>query len=130
MAYDQSLAARVRRALTTASNVVEKPMFGGLTFMIAGNMCCGLIKDELMIRVAPETTLEALASPYVRVCKFTSRPMRGLFVVSREECANQRGVNRWVKLALQHNRSWAAQVSNARPMRSRDRATKQVRRDR
>src|SRR5713101_5480629 len=99
------VSARVRRALTTASNVVEKPMFGGLTFMIAGNMCCGLIKDELMIRLAPETTLEVLDSAHVRVCDFTSRPMRGLFVVSREECASQRGVNRWVKLALEHNLS-------------------------
>src|SRR5437667_11475667 len=82
MAYDTALAARVRRALAKADNVTEKSMFGGLTFMVAANMCCGLIKDELMIRLAPETTLEALDSPAVRVCDFTSRPMRGLFVVS------------------------------------------------
>ena len=103
MAYDQSLAARVRRALTTAGNVAEKSMFGGLTFMVAGNMCCGIIKDELMIRLAPETTLETLASPHVRMCDFTSRPMRGLFVVSRAACANQSGINRWVKLALERS---------------------------
>ncbi len=67
MAYDQSLAARVRRALTTAGNVAEKSMFGGLTFMVAGNMCCGIIKDELMIRLGPETTLRTLNSPAIRV---------------------------------------------------------------
>ena len=105
MVYDEALAARVRRALAKADNVTEKPMFGGLTFMAAGNMCCGIIKDELMIRLAPETTIETLNSSQVRMCDFTSRPMRGLFVVSREECANQRGVNRWVKLALEHSLS-------------------------
>jgi TfoX/Sxy family transcriptional regulator of competence genes len=101
-AYSNALTARVRQTLGARSDVVEKPMFGGLTFMVAGNMSCGVLKEELMIRLAAETTIASLESPHVRVCDFTKRPMRGLFLVSAEGCANQRSVDRWVGLALKH----------------------------
>jgi len=92
VAYSQTLARRVRLALAARSDVAEKPMFGGLTFMVQGNMTCGVAKskEELMIRLAAETTLASFESPYVRMCDFTKRPMRGLFLVSAEGCANQR----------------------------------------
>ena len=77
-------------------------MFGGLTFMVNGNMTCGVLKEELMIRLAPEATIASLESPHVRVCDFTKRPMRGLFLVGVEECAHQRNVDRWAGLALKH----------------------------
>jgi len=81
VAYSQTLARRVRLALAARSDVAEKPMFGGLTFMVQGNMTCGVAKskEELMIRLAAETTLASFESPYVRMCDFTKRPMRGLF---------------------------------------------------
>ncbi|MGH7878553.1 MAG: TfoX/Sxy family protein [Candidatus Binataceae bacterium] len=99
-AYDAALAARVRRALASRDDVAEKPMLGGLTFMVAGKMCCGLIKDELVIRLGATTVLAELRSPDVRVCDFTKRPMRGLFVIRAQGCADQRKVNRWVRRAL------------------------------
>lgn len=100
MAYDATLATKVRRALASCTDVIEKPMFGGLTFMVAGKMCCGLIKDELMIRLAAATRLAELNSPHVRVCDFTRRPMPGFFIVDAQGCADQKGVNKWVGLAL------------------------------
>jgi hypothetical protein len=51
MAYDASLAAMVRQSLAGRPDVEEKPMFGGLTFMVAGNMCCGVNRDDLIIRL-------------------------------------------------------------------------------
>lgn len=102
MAYHQSLAVRVRKALADRSDVVEKPMFGGLTFMVAGKMCCGIIGDELMIRLAPETSLAQLKSLHARVCDFTKRPMRGFFVVDAQGCTAQSSVARWVRLALDY----------------------------
>ena len=102
MAYSKALATRVRRALAARPDVAEKPMFGGLTIMVGGNMCCGVVKEELMIRLAAETVLASLQSPHVRNCDFTKRPMRGIFLVSAEGCANQRRVDRWVDLALKH----------------------------
>ena len=102
MPYDESLAARVRKALRGRTDVIEKRMFGGLTFMISGKMCCGLLQDELMIRLAPETILEELKSPNVRRCDFTKRPMPGFFIVNAQGCSDQKNVGRWVRLALDH----------------------------
>ena len=101
MAYSKAIAARVRRSLAARSDVAEKPMFGGLTFMV-GNMCCGVLREELMIRLGAATTLASLGSPHVRECDLTKRPMRGIFLVSAEGGADQRRVNRWVGLALKH----------------------------
>ena len=53
MAYDPRLAGRVRTLLTDRGDVAERPMFGGLTFMVAGHMCCGVNKDELIVRLNP-----------------------------------------------------------------------------
>ena len=53
MAYDENTAARVRQALSPVDVVVERPMFGGLVFMVHGNMCCGIEQDRLMLRVGP-----------------------------------------------------------------------------
>jgi TfoX/Sxy family transcriptional regulator of competence genes len=102
MAYDDAIAARIRRALSDRRDVVEKPMFGGLTFMVAGNMCCGVTRNDLILRLDPKTPLEDLNSPHVRLWDFMKRPMPGMFAVSSVGCADQTTVDRWVKLALEH----------------------------
>ena len=102
MAYDDQLAARVRRALSDRHDVVEKPMFGGLTFMVARNMCCGVNRDDLILRLDSKTALEDLDSPHVRLWDFMKRPMPGMFAVTAAGCASQKAVDRWVKLALAH----------------------------
>jgi hypothetical protein len=66
MPYDQLLAERVRRALEGRTDMVEKAMFGGLAFMVSGNMCCGVNRDDLIIRLDTRTTAEQLDSPHVR----------------------------------------------------------------
>jgi hypothetical protein len=105
VAYDQSLADRVRKALAGRTDVSEKPMFGGLTFMACGKMCCGVIKDELMIRLSPAATLAELDSPDARLCDFTKRPMRGFFIVNARGCGDQKTVGRLVRLALNYRLS-------------------------
>lgn len=102
MAYDHALAARVRKALGSRADVAEQPMFGGLTFMVAGKMCCGVIKDELMIRLSPAATLIELDSPHARACDFTRRPMPGFFIVGSQGCRDQRSVDGCVCLALDY----------------------------
>jgi hypothetical protein len=66
MAFDQKLAARIRALLSDRSDVAERPMFGGLTFMVAGHMCCGVNKDELIVRLNPADADAALSSPHAR----------------------------------------------------------------
>lgn len=81
MAYDQGLAQRVREALAGQPGLTERAMFGGIGFMVYGNMACGILKDELMVRVGPEG-MEALQRPGARVFDLTGRPMKGWVVVS------------------------------------------------
>jgi hypothetical protein len=61
MAYDEGLAHRVREALAERTDLTEKKMFGGLCFLLGGNMCCGIVGHELMLRVGPAARDEALA---------------------------------------------------------------------
>jgi TfoX/Sxy family transcriptional regulator of competence genes len=70
MAYEEQLAARVRTLLANRADVSERKMFGGLTFMIGGNMCCGVNGNELIVRLDPDED-EALARPHARPMDFT-----------------------------------------------------------
>jgi hypothetical protein len=122
MAYDDLLAARVRRALSDRHDVVETPMFGGLTFMVAGNMCCGVNRNDLIIRLDVGTALEDLHSPHIRAWDFMKRPMRGIFAVGAGGCATQKTVDRWVELALRHALSLPPKLkSGAKPRLQRAR---------
>jgi TfoX/Sxy family transcriptional regulator of competence genes len=64
MAVDQKLAARVRKLLADRSDLTERRMFGGLTFMVRGHMCCGVQGNELILRLGPDGAGEALASAH------------------------------------------------------------------
>jgi TfoX/Sxy family transcriptional regulator of competence genes len=82
MAYDEGLAQRIRELLEDDPRVAEKKMFGGVAFLVDGHMACGIIRDELMVRVGPEAHAEAIAQPYARPMDFTKRPMRGFVQVT------------------------------------------------
>ena len=84
MAYDERLAARVRALLGNRTDVTGRRMFGGLTFMIGGNMCCGVNRNELIVRLDPDREHKALAEPHARPMDFTGRPMRGFITVHRD----------------------------------------------
>lgn len=75
MAYEETLAQRVRALLVEQEELRERKMFGGLAFMLRGNMCCGIVGDELMVRVGPEQYGGALAQPHARMIDFTGRVM-------------------------------------------------------
>ena len=84
VAYDEDLAARVRDALADRPAVSERKMFGGIAFMVGGNMACGVLGDELMVRLGEEAADAALDEPHTRVMDFTGRPMRKFVVVGPE----------------------------------------------
>ena len=98
MAYDEELADRVRVVLADEPSLTERKMFGGLAFMIGGNMACGIVKDELMLRLGAEGADAALDEPHVREMDFTGRPMTGLVYVERAGL-DDAGVRRWVERA-------------------------------
>lgn len=97
MAYDEGLARRVREALAGQPALVEKKMFGGVAFMLKGNMCCGVLDDELIVRVGPDQYAEAMERPETRAFDFTGRVMKGFVVVSPEGCGSQESLSEWVR---------------------------------
>lgn len=99
MAYDERLAARVRALLSYRTDVSERKMFGGLTFMVAGHMCCGVNGDELIVRLGPDREDDALAKPHTRPMDFTGRPMRGFVTVQPAGLKGAR-LGRWVREAV------------------------------
>lgn len=81
MAFDEKLADRVRRALFGQRGMVEKRMFGGLAFMLRGNMCCGVLREDLVVMVGPAAHAAELRRPHARVMDFTHKPMKGYLYV-------------------------------------------------
>ena len=66
MAYDTLLAGRVRTLLARRQGMEERKMFGGVAFLLNGNMCCGVHQDDLMVRVSPQEYADALKRPHTR----------------------------------------------------------------
>ena len=105
MAYDEGLAQRIREALADADGLSERRMFGGIAFMLHGNMAVGISGDELMVRVGPEAYDEALAQPHARVFDMTGRVMRGWVVVAAEGIADDAALGEWVRQGANYARS-------------------------
>lgn len=94
MAYDEKLAAAVRQKIGRRTGLVEKKMFGGVAFLINGNMSVGIHKSELIVRLAPEETAEALREPGARIFDITGRPMQGWLLIGSE--GTQKSLGSWV----------------------------------
>jgi hypothetical protein len=122
MAYDEALADRIRHALGPDARVTEIKMFGGLCFMVRGHMTCGVMGEEMMLRVGAERAQAALERKHARPMDFTGKPMVGMIYVARGGCSSQRDVNRWVELGLAHNRTLGDKVRRKRKPRPRRRA--------
>ena len=100
MAYDEVLAERIRTALRGRDDVVEKKMFGGITFMVVGRMACGVVHDDLMVRVGRDGYDEAIAQPHARPMDFTGKPMQGMVYVAPAGVASDDDLRRWVDRAV------------------------------
>ena len=96
VAYDEELAERVREVLAPRSDVSERRMFGGIAFMLGGNMACGVLGEDLIVRLGDEEGEKALAEDGVRPFDFTGRPMKGIVYVSAVGTANDSGLSEWV----------------------------------
>ena len=104
MAYNELLADRLRQALHDRKvHFEEKKMMGGLTFMVDDKMCVGIIKEELMCRIDPESEAEALKAAEARPMDFTGRPMKGYIMVSAIGVDSDADLSDWVQLALDYN---------------------------
>jgi TfoX/Sxy family transcriptional regulator of competence genes len=105
VAYDEKLAERIREVLKRRRGVSEKKMFGGLAFMVKGHMVCGVIGDDLMVRVGPEAYEAALKKAGARPMDFTGRPMKGMVYVGPRGHKRAPSLKTWVEQGLSYARS-------------------------
>lgn len=102
MAYDEDLADRVRTVLVDVPGVTERKMFGGLAFLVSGHMACGIVGEELMLRLGEDGADAALDERHVRPMDFTGKPMRSMVFVRPAGVTTQRALGDWVQRAVSH----------------------------
>jgi TfoX/Sxy family transcriptional regulator of competence genes len=100
MAFDDVLADRIRRLVARRRGFVEKAMFGGLGFLLHGNMCIGVWKEYLIVRVGAEAYDEALAQAHVGEFDITGRPMKGWIVVEPAGLQRESELVQWIERAV------------------------------
>jgi TfoX/Sxy family transcriptional regulator of competence genes len=96
MAYSEALADRIRDALTGRESVTERKMFGGIAFMVGGNMAVGVIGEDLMVRLGPDAE-RVRTEPHVRPMDFTGKPMKSMIIVDAEGIAADQDLAEWVE---------------------------------
>ena len=102
MAYHEGLVQRVREEMSELPGYVEKKMFGGVGFMLHGNMACGVNGEDLIVRVGPESYESVLAKPHTRPFDMTGRPMKGWVVVIAEGYKADRDLKAWVQRGVEY----------------------------
>ncbi|MCB9784345.1 MAG: TfoX/Sxy family protein [Candidatus Omnitrophica bacterium] len=107
MPYDEKLAERIREILKDREGFEEKKMFGGLSFLLHGNMCCGVLKEQLIVRVGPDRYEEALAQDHATEMDFTGTPLRGFVYVYRDGFETDSGLEKWVRYGIDFAESLA-----------------------
>src|SRR5437016_3712575 len=108
MAFDEALAERIRQALARRKNVAEKTMFGGVGFLLHGNLLVGVWKDSLIVRLGPEEGEDALLEPHVRAFDVTGRPMKGWVLVEPEGVEDDDQLTVWIERATKFVRTLPA----------------------
>jgi TfoX/Sxy family transcriptional regulator of competence genes len=96
MAYNLKLAERIRSQLDGVP-FVEKKMFGGIGFLLNGNMACGVNKDNLIVRVDPEKHVDLLKKPHTKPFDLTGKPMKGWLLVEADGVKTEKQLSAWVK---------------------------------
>ncbi len=102
MAYSTELADRIRGVIGNPPELDEKQMFGGIGFMVQGNMAVGVIGDELMVRIDKADTDAALEQPGAHVFDFTGRPMKGWVMVGDPGISTEEGLVHWVEQGVEY----------------------------
>jgi TfoX/Sxy family transcriptional regulator of competence genes len=100
MAYDEGLAQRVREIVEEEPGFDEKNMFGGICFLLFGNMVCGIIKDDLIVRVGADRYAEMLKMPGTKKFDLTGKPMKGWVMVLSTALDSDEALNDWVQRAV------------------------------
>lgn len=96
VAYSEALADDIRSRLAGRTDVTEQQMFGGVAFMVSGNMAVGVNGEELMVRVGKDAHDEAVSLPGARIFDMSARPMRGWVMVAADGIATEEALDAWI----------------------------------
>ncbi|MGI0020518.1 MAG: TfoX/Sxy family protein [Nitrososphaera sp.] len=102
MVYDERLVGRIRAMLAGRPDLREKNMFGGVSFLLNGKMCFGVIKDDLVVRVGPKIYEKALAMPHARPMDFTGKPMKGFVYVGSKGLSRNAALEKWLGMGMNY----------------------------
>jgi hypothetical protein len=102
MAYDEGLAQRVREILEEEIGYNEKKMFGGVCYLLSGNMACGIINEDLIVRVGPEKYEASLTRPNTRKFDLTGKAMKGWVMVSPEGHESDEDLSDWLQQGVNY----------------------------
>ena len=100
MAFDEGLAQRIREEIGELPGMIEKKMFGGVGFILQGNMACGVSKDSLIVRLGLEEYDRALSKPHTRVFDMTGRAMRGWVMVDPPGFEDDEDLLNWIQAGV------------------------------
>jgi TfoX/Sxy family transcriptional regulator of competence genes len=102
VAYDEELADRLREHLAPIRQVTEREMFGGISFMVGGNLCCGVMGYDLLVRIDPTLHHDALTRPHVSEFSMGGRTSRGMIRVGPRGVDDDDELALWVRLGIAH----------------------------
>ena len=108
MVYDEGLAQRIREVLISQPGYEEKKMFGGIGFLLRGNMACGVIREDLIVRVGEENYTDALLKENVELFDLTGRAMTGWVIVKEPGYQTDEDLKAWVKQGAEYSLSLPA----------------------
>ena len=101
MPYSESLASRIRDVLAGRHGITERKMFGGIAFMLHGNMCVGVWNTSMIARLGREQAAAALEAPHVVEFDITGRPMKGWVVIEAEGIDTDKQLHGWIEGAVE-----------------------------
>ena len=105
MTFSERTAHEIRRAIGDTPGFSERPMYSGIAFMVQGNMCCGVLEDNLVVRVGPDTYDDALHEPHTRPMDFTGRALPGFVYVDRAGFESAASLGQWIERSLRFART-------------------------
>ncbi len=114
MTCDERLVERIRAVLERQPRTNERRMFGGVCFTLNGNMVCGVVGTDLMVRVGPDRYQDALLHPYVREMDFTGRAMKGYVFVGMQGVRDGLALQNWIDLGVTYVGGLPVKVRNKR----------------
>ena len=108
MAYDIALADRVRKVLKARKGISERKMFGGITFLLNGNMCCGVVNEDIVLRLGEAGATRALKRSHSRPMDFTGKPIKSMVYVAPKGFQTDAALRKWIEPAVDYARSLPA----------------------